>query len=75
MDEFVEGDLVCLKCGGPEIEVVCSVADYPFPGGIGPAVFCISDRGHFRFEQVYPPIALDVVQRARPAYERRRYER
>jgi hypothetical protein len=75
MDEFIEGDLVCLKCGGPEIEVVCKVDLYHFDDGPAPAVFCIWEDKNFRFEQAYPPYVLERVCRKRPPYERRRYPR
>lgn len=75
MDEFCEGDLVCLKCGGPEIEVVCTVEAYPFQDGAGPAVFCLWEGKHFRIEQAFPPYALERVGRAHPSYARRRHPR
>eukprot|EP01034_Spumella_vulgaris_P028930 gene28930-35885_t len=41
MDTFCEGDLVCLKCGGSEIEVLSIVEAYPFDEGPAPAVICM----------------------------------
>jgi uncharacterized protein YodC (DUF2158 family) len=75
MDEFIEGDLVRLKCGGPEIEVVCRVSQYQFEDGPAPAVFCLWEDRNFRFELAYPLHVLERVSRARPLYERRRYPR
>lgn len=75
MDEFCEGDLVCLKCGGPEIEVVCTVEAYPFAEGPEPAIFCMWEGKHFRIELAYPPYALDPVRRAHPSFGPRRYPR
>ena len=73
MDEFCEGDLVCLKCGGPEIAVLCTVEAYPFDEGFAPAIFCLGVGQHFHIEQALPPYALDRVHRPRPPYERRRF--
>ena len=75
MDEFCEGDLVCLKCGGPEIEVLCTVDAYPFDEGPAPAIFCLWVGQHFHIAKAFPPYALERVHRARPPYERRRYQR
>ena len=75
MSTFQEGDVVRLKGGGPHMDVIATVYDYPFERGVAPAVYCAWDDNHFRFEQMFHPHALEPVLPARPLYERRRYPR
>lgn len=61
MHGFREGDVVRVKCGGPDMDVLCVTPDYPFSDGPAPAVFCVWDAGMFRFEQAYPLCAIEQV--------------
>ena len=70
MNQFNEGDIVRVKCGGPDMTVVCVDVDYFSQDDKPLAVFCIYEKDHFLFEQAYPEYALDIVR-----YERRRYTR
>ncbi len=70
MTEFKEGDLVRVKCGGPEMSVLCVVENYTFEEELDTGIFCLFERDNLLFEQAYPPRALDLVR-----YERRRYPR
>ena len=56
---FREDAIVRLKCGGPEVTVVGTVEAYPFKDGPGPGVFCVWEDGGQRYEQVYPPCAIE----------------
>jgi uncharacterized protein YodC (DUF2158 family) len=66
MTKFKEGDLVRVKCGGPEMSVVCIVEDYKFDHMRETGVFCVYEKDHLLFEQAYPSRALDLL-----LYERR----
>lgn len=71
MEQFKEGDVVRVKCGGPAMSVLCVTRDYPMGDeSMDTAVFCVWDCGQYFYEQAYPPYALDLVR-----YERRRYMR
>lgn len=61
---FQTGDVVRLKSGGAEMEVLCTAKHYPFPEGEEEAVLCIWDDTHFRFEKAFPQSALDIVSPA-----------
>lgn len=56
---FREGAVVRLKCGGPAVTIVGTVEAYPFKDGPGPGVFCVWEDGRRRYEQVYPPCAIE----------------
>ncbi|WP_162251462.1 DUF2158 domain-containing protein [Massilia sp. Root418] len=56
---FGDGDVVRLKCGGPDVTVVGTVEAYPFMDGPAPGVFCVWEDGRRRYEQVYPPCAIE----------------
>jgi uncharacterized protein YodC (DUF2158 family) len=63
-DVFGEGDVVRLKCGGPEIDVIGTIDVYPFQDGPAPGVFCVWEDRHERHEQVYPICAIEPVAAA-----------
>ena len=70
MNQFNEGDIVRVKCGGPDMTVVCVDNNYFSQDDKPLAVFCVYEKDHFLFEQAYPEYALYIVR-----YERRRYTR
>ena len=70
MHQFYEGDIVRVKCGGPDMTVVCVDDNFFAREETALAVFCVYEKDHFLFEQAYPEYALDIVR-----YERRRYTR
>ncbi|MES2257214.1 MAG: hypothetical protein V4724_01785 [Pseudomonadota bacterium] len=70
MELIKEGDVVRLKCGGPTMDVLAVLPAYPFQSGIATAVYCIPSNAQFRFEQILPLYALDIVR-----YEQRRFIR
>lgn len=61
---FREGDVVRLKCGGPDIDVVGLVDAYPFIDGPEPGVFSVGQHSGVRYEQVYPLCAVEPVRLA-----------
>lgn len=61
---FGEGDVVRLKCGGPEVDVIGTIDVYPFQDGAAPGVFCVWEDRHERHEQVYPICAVEPVKPA-----------
>lgn len=63
---FGEGDIVRLKCGGPDISVVGTIEAYPFKDGPGPGVFCVWEENNRRHEQVFPLCAIEAVPAKRP---------
>lgn len=70
MNQFNEGDIVRVKCGGPDMTVLCIDGDYFTQEENRTAVFCVYEKDHFLFEQAYPECALDIIR-----YERRRFPR
>lgn len=68
--QFNEGDIVRVKCGGPEMTVLCVDGNYFTQEERRTAVFCVYEKDHYLFEQAYPECALDIIR-----YERRRYAR
>lgn len=68
--QFNEGDIVRVKCGGPEMTVLCIDNDYYAQEDRRTAVFCVYEKDQYLFEQAYPECALDIVR-----YERRRFPR
>lgn len=70
MKQFSEGDIVRVKCGGPEMTVLCVDGDYFAQEDNRTAVFCVYEKDHYLFEQAYPEYALDIIR-----YERRRFPR
>ncbi|CAN7463729.1 DUF2158 domain-containing protein [Pseudoduganella sp. LjRoot289] len=74
---FQTGDVVRLKTGGADMEVLCTAQRYPFPEGEAEAVLCIWEDTHFRFEKAFPVASLDIVSRASawPLHGPERYAR
>jgi hypothetical protein len=72
---FNEGDIVRLKCGGPELAVLATLPAFQYEDGFALAVLCVLEDPYPRRLQAYPPYALDPVQIATVPYERRRYDR
>jgi hypothetical protein len=70
-DIFGEGDVVRLKCGGPEIDVLGTIDAYPFKDGVAPGVFCVWVDKHQQHEHVYPICAVEPVA-AHPHWAQRR---
>ena len=66
-----EGDVVRLKCGGPDIDVIGLIDAYPFRDGTGPGVYCVWEESHVRYEQVYPLQAVEPVRTAASWHVRR----
>lgn len=63
MNDISEGDLVCLKCGGPEMMVVAMTAVYTFGNDAPtPGAYCIVERNQFLHENAYPLYALEIVR-------------
>lgn len=70
MNQFNEGDVVRVKCGGPDMTVVCVDDNYFAHAQTALAVFCVYEKDHFLFEQAYPEYALDIVRRERQPFTR-----
>ena len=62
MHQFNEGDIVRVKCGGPDMTVVCVDEHYFADDDAALAVFCVYEKDHFLFEQAYPEYTLDIVR-------------
>lgn len=66
MDNFLDGDIVCLKCGGPEMTIVTLTFLYDSDIDLlTPCAYCICEVGHRLHENTLPLYALDVVRRNR----------
>ena len=66
MDAISEGDLVRLKCGGPDMTVVAMTSVYNFGNEVAtPGAYCVYENRQFVFEQAYPLHSLEVIRSER----------